>query len=556
MNPKNLKNSAFCMLIFVMLSTIFSCKKSLDQSLSITPHNSVTDLSVWSSTSTADVFLNSIYGYLPDGNNWYDPFDNWSDNSICGFSWVLSRTQAQQSTQTPSTLAWWGGWTTGYPYDWSSNYNYIRACNVFITKVAASSLDTGYKRERIAEVRFLRAYFYQNLWMAYGGVPIITVPLDATSQGDSIFHARNTWAETYQFITTELAAAAEDLPINAAESGRATKGAALTLKGWVELFDHQYTASAATNMEVVNMGVYSLFPDYGGLFMPANNVNSEGIFYREYIPNVLGGRADSFDGPTFTAGGSETSWGGVNPTQELVDDYDMDNGKTISDPTSGYNPQKPYVNREPRFYQSIVYDGSYWYNDTIYTRQGIGSPNEIDLSDHNDATQTGYYQRKGLNDKITLGADNWNNGTSGQNYYYFRYADVLLNYAEAQNEAVGPDGSVYNAVNQIRERAQLPDLTPGLSQDAMRTAIRRERRVELAFEGKRYWDLIRWGIAGTNLNRQLHGIAITSTNGVLNYAPVTVPGGDRKFDASKNNLFPIPQSAIDQNKNLTQNPGY
>lgn len=551
MNQKHIKRSCFYFLILSIILFNFSCKKSLDSSLNVIPGNSLTNASVWTSSSTADVFLNAIYGYLPDGNNEYDPFDNWSDNSICGFAWPVSRTEAQQAIYTPATLNF-----DQLPYTWGTLYRNVRACNVFITNVTSSSLDTGYKRERVAEARFLRAFFYQELWMAYGGVPVITNPLDISTQGDSIFRARNTSDETFQFIDSELGAIAGDLPVTASGSGRATMGAALTLKGWVELFDKKFSQSAATNMQVMNMGIYSLFPDFGQLFLPGNNVNNEGIFYREYIPNVLGGRCDSYDGATFTKGGSETSWGGVNPTQELVDDYDMDNGLSIKDPASGYNPQQPYVNREPRFYESIVYDGSYWYNDTIYTRQGIGSPNEIDLSDHNDATQTGYYQKKGLNDKITLGADNWNNGTSGQNYYYFRYAEVLLNYAEAQNEAVGPDATVYSAINMVRERAKLPDLPQGLSQDAMRTDIRRERRVELAFEGKRYWDLIRWGTAGTNLNQQLHGISIKGSNGVLNYTPVTIPGGNRKFDASKNYVFPIPQSAMDQNKNLTQNPGY
>lgn len=539
------------MIAIILIAGGFSCKKTLDESLDVVPGNSLTNASVWSSASTADVFLNTIYGWLPDGNNQYDPFDNWSDNSICGFSWPVSRTEAQQATYTPSTLSF-----DQMPYTWSTLYRNIRACNVFIANVSSSALDTSYKRVRLAETRFLRAFFYQELWMAYGGVPVITNPLDISTQGDSVFRSRNTSEETFQFIDSELGAIAGDLPVKATESGRATMGAALTLKGWVELFDHKFSSSATTNMQVMNMGTYSLFPDFGSLFMPGNNANNEGIFYRQYIPNVLGGRSDSYDGATFTKGGSETSWGGVNPTQELVDDYDMDNGLPITDAASGYNPQMPYVKREPRFYQSIVYDGSYWYNDTIHTRQGMGSPNEIDLSDHNDATQTGYYQKKGLNDKITLGADNWNNGTGGQNYYYFRYADVLLNYAEAQNEASGPDATVYAAINQIRARAKVPDLAPGLGQDAMRTAIRRERRVELAFEGKRYWDLMRWGIAGINLNQQLHGISITNNNGTFVYKPVTIPGGDRKFDATKNYVFPIPQSAIDQNKNLTQNPNY
>ncbi len=544
------------MFIISMLTGLNSCKKSLDESLDITARDRLTDASVWTDQGTADVFLNDIYGVLPDGNNWYDPFDNWSDNSICGFGWPLSRTQAQQANYTPSTLAFW----TGLPYEWGTNYNNIRKTNIFIEKVGASSLSADFKKSRLAEARFLRAYFYQLLWMSYGGVPVITQPLNVTQQGDSIFKARNTFEETTKFITGELATVAADLP-EANEPGRITKGAALALKGWCELFAKQYAASAATNKDIIdNLGngkVYDLFPDYGSLFMPENNGSKEGIFYRQYIPRVKGGRNEGYNGPTFTKGGTETSWGGVNPTQELVDDYAMDNGLTISDPASGYSAQTPYIHRESRFYQSIVYDGSYFYNDTIYTRQGIGSKNEIDLSDKDDASQTGYYLRKRLNDKITLGSDNWDGGSSGQNYYYFRYAEVLLNYAEAQNEAVGPDQSVYDAINKIRARGKIPALTPGLGQDQMRNAIRRERRVELAFEDKRWWDLVRWNTAHINLNKPLHGISIKAGAGSsLVYAPVTIPGGDRKFDATKNYLFPIPQSAIDQNKKLTQNPNY
>src|SRR5690606_22786796 len=139
---------------------------------------------------------------------------------------------------------------------------------------------------------------------------------------------------------------------------------------------------------------------------------------------------------------------------------------------------------------------SYWYNDTIYTRVGTGSPNALDVSDAGDATNTGYNLRKRMNPSIPLGADNWSGATGGENYYYFRYAEVLLSYAEAQNEAVGPDESVYDAVNRVRERnptdPYLPPLPADLNQEEMRRAIKRERRVELAFEDKRRWDIIRW----------------------------------------------------------------
>jgi hypothetical protein len=264
-------------------------------------------------------------------------------------------------------------------------------------------------------------------------------------------------------------------------------------------------------------------------------------------------------GPTFTKGGAETSWGGVGPTQEMVDSYFMANGKAINEPGSGYDPQNPFANREKRFYESIIYDGTFWYNDTIYTRQGIGSKNELDLADKDDASNTGYYLLKRLNDKITLGADNWTPpGTSAQNYYYFRYAEVLLSYAEAKNEVSGPDQSIYDAINEVRNRVDLPDLAMGLSQSQMRDAIRQERRVELAFEDKRYWDIIRWRTAHIVLNHPLHGIAINKVGNIMTYNIVNVTGGLKQFNESKNYLFPIPQYAIDQNPKLAghQNEGY
>jgi hypothetical protein len=546
-------STIFFLLLLVIVS---SCKKAFDDKLNVTPRDRLTDASVWTDQGTADVFLNDVYGKLPDGNNSYDPFDNWSDNSICGYAWPASRNLAQEASYTPSTL----DLSQSLPLGWSTLFSNIRKTNVFIKNVTASALPDDFKKQRLAEAKFLRAYFYHLVWICYGGAPIITEPLDVSTQGENIFKEKATFDETYAFIISDLVDAANDLGTTN-DAGRATKGAALTLKGWCELFAHKYTDAAATNKTIIEtMGngiIYDLFSNYGTLFLPEGNNNKEGIFYRQYIPRVIGGRNEGYNGTTFTKGGAETSWGGVNPTQELIDDYSMDNGLPITDPASGYNPQKPYKNRELRFYESIVYDGSYWYNDTIYTRQGIGSPNEIDLSDKNDGTQTGYYLRKGCNDKITLGSDNWDGASGGQNFYFFRYAEVLLNYAEAQNEAVGPDASVYDAIDKIRARAALPALSAGFSQTQMRTAIRRERRIELAFENKRWWDLIRWRTAEINLNLPEHGISIEAgPGGTLIYAPVPAVGGTRKFDASKNYLFPIPQGAIDQNTKLVQNPGY
>jgi len=158
----------------------------------------------------------------------------------------------------------------------------------------------------------------------------------------------------------------------------------------------------------------------------------------------------------------------------------------------------------------------------------------------------------------------WQGGASSETYYYFRYAEVLLNYAEAQNEAVGPDASVYEALDQVRTRAGIPTFTtvyPGVTQARMRDLIRRERRVETAFEGKRYFDLLRWKIAEVNLNHVMHGMRLDpKAGGGYTYTLINaVPSGSPQwsFDASKNYLLPIPLSIISQNpKELTQNPNY
>src|SRR5699024_8900672 len=193
-----------------------------------------------------------------------------------------------------------------------------------------------------------------------------------------------------------------------------------------------------------------------------------------------------------------------NPTQELVDQFFMANGKAIGEVSSGYDPEHPYENRGPRFYAWIVYNGAPYYMnwmskpDTIYTWVNEVNPadNEIDFG-KGDVGNTGYYSKKKLNPNVRPGG-----GTaSGANWIYFRYAEVLLGYAEAKDEAAGPTASVYDAINTVRNNAGVPDLPAGLSQDEMRQAIHQERNVAFCYENKRYWDIIRWEIAGRVMNK-------------------------------------------------------
>ena len=554
----------FFSLLAAVSINITSCNKTLDSKLSLIPQDQVSDPTVWASESTADLFLNDIYGKLFDGNNTWDPFDNFSDNSMCGLFWPSSKSsQVKLRQYNPiNVIEFRVGYTdnTTLPFEWSHQYSFIRQCNVFIQKVNqnAANFSSSWRVERLAEARFFRAFFYQNLWLAYGELPIITIPLNLSTQGDSIYVARSAEGGTYKFITDELAAIANDLPTKASIYGRITKGAALTLKGWVELFNHNFTESASTNKQIMDLGVYSLNANYASIFLPSGKVNDEGILFRQYGIGDLGGR--QLRGPTFDKYGIEVCWGGVDPSEQLVDDYSMSNGMAITDPGSGYNPQDPYSNREPRFYQSIVTDGSLFNGAPFYSRIGVGSPNELDVNERNDCSNTGYALRKGV-DTANLGGPNWGGATSTENYYFFRYADVLLNYAEAKIESNQLDQSVYDAIDLIRTRSKVPTIEAvyggGLSQSKLREIVRRERRIELAFENKRYWDLIRWKTAEIALNQPINAIKITiGTGGILNYTIVPAFNGDRKFDATKNYKFPIWQNIIDQNKKITQNPGY
>lgn len=512
----------------------------------------VSDATLWASTENAELFLYNVYASLPGQFNTFDPEENWSDNSINGVNGQYAQTVYAISAYTPndSRHRW------GY-------FDAIRKSNLFIKRVSDSNLPDDWKRQRLGEARFLRAYYYMLLWTSHGGVPIITTVLNRNEQGDEIFYPRNTAEETFEFIRDECESILDDLPLTS-DAGRATRGAALTLKGWVELFwasplynaegdIGRWTAAASTNKRVMDLGVYDLFPDYNTLHFEDNNNNIEVIFDRQYLGGTsLGGSREGLHGPAYV-NGNLAAWGGVNPTQELVDEYSMENGLPITHPASGYDPQNPYIGREKRFYQSIIYDGAEWSGDVIVTKQGVGSRNATDISNGTEATNTGYCLRKGLNPAYAVSGNNRLNSAS---FILFRYAEVLLSYAEAQNEAVGPDASVYAAINQVRARSELPGLPEGMTKEEMRVVIHRERRVEMAFEEKRWLDLLRLKIAEEKLNGYSHAMIIEREGEKWVYKIEPAVTGLRVFDPDKNYLLPIPQSAIDRNPKLTQNPNY
>lgn len=564
MKTKNIKYLKLWLFSCLIIS-LSACKK--DGFLDVPPKGVLTDESTFKSQTNAELFVNDIYNNLPDGYGITENLDQWTDNSNTG-----ATNQEGQSRIRSNALS--SGNATGGPggtFDWGGNYNKIRKCNIFLKNAEANKniYDETWYKTRVAEVKFLRAFFYSILFKNYGGVPLITIPLN-NLDGSDILTARSSIEETLAFIEKDCDAAAADLPLTVGngDKGRATKGAALALKGDVELFAasplvntansaDKWAKAAATNLAVMNLSAYSLFnvgpTAFKDQFLASNNWNAETIFARAYALPSKGHRREGTQGIVIVNGGQQ-SWGNLSPTQNLVDDYQMDNGKPITDQTSGYDPQNPYKNRESRFYQSIVYDGSTWQGDIYKSR--IGGGNQIDLGSTSDITNTGYNARKTLDESIK-GQTSLGTSPNTSNYIIYRYAEILLSYAEAQNEAVGPDVSVYNAVNAIRARVALPALPLALTQAKMRDFIRRERRLEFTFEDKRWYDIRRWDITVKGpavLNSPELGMKITSDGqGGLIYTPLTV--FQNKYSEHMNWL-PIPQGVLNQNTKLKQNPGY
>ncbi|MEO6980106.1 MAG: RagB/SusD family nutrient uptake outer membrane protein, partial [Mucilaginibacter sp.] len=388
MKIKYLKNGQL-LLSALLLITISACKKDF---LDVPPKGFLTDVSTFGSQSNADLFVNDIYSNLPDLNNETQASDQYSDNSACGASWEtgqsLIRANSLNASNAPDGPA--GSWK------WENLYGNIRKCNVFLQLAAKNKAvytDSWYT-QRVGEVTYLRAFFYSLLYTNYGGVPIISTPLNNQTGGD-IFIPRSTAEQTLAFIEADCDVAAANLAKDAPQTGRATKGAALALKGWVELFAasplsnangdaSKWSKAAATNLQVINMNKYSLFPDYSAQFLAKNNWNSETIFAKGYAAPNKGHKREGILGPVYVHG-VQQAWGNLAPTQSLVDDYEMDNGKPISDPTSGYNPQNPYIGRESRFYKSILYNGASWQGDIFKSYVGAGQgSNEIDLGSRSD----------------------------------------------------------------------------------------------------------------------------------------------------------------------------
>lgn len=484
--------------------TGISCSKFLDKN----PLDKASSETFWSTEKDLDMGLTGCYRRLRDeayfGFKRVD-FDCLSDNAQQrhnhGSAQDISRGIIEVTT---------GGVIASI---WNSAYRGITTCNTFLENADRVQGVSEEKMNRYkAEVRFLRAFFYFDLVHFFGDVPLYkTVP---TVESAKVKQSPK--AEVLQFIHEDLDFAIANLPPVAYTDGHAVKGSAQGYKARILLYEERFGEAATLCKQVIDDNKFSLSPSYSDIFVTkGQSGNPEIMFSTRYLA------PDDYSWMDIEV----SWWSSNNPRKELVNAYPMANGKAITDPTSGYNAAQPYENRDPRLHMTVMVEGEIWKN-----------PDGTNYSP--EATVTGHRQKKYI-DSTLVPIDYATR--SDQDFVHLRYADILLMYAEAKNEADGPDASIFNALNTIRSRPDvgLPDLTAGAGQTELREVIRKERRLELALEGHRYFDLKRWKIAHIVMPQ------------VQDAAGVQI-----RFDNPKHYLWPYQQSELDINNNLEPNPNY
>jgi len=568
---KNIDIFILCVITSLFFS---SCQKDF---LDVDSPN-LTDQEVWNDPALADAFIRGLYTSIRLADK--EPGHNGVDTPAGfgrGFHYAMWSSVSDETvfTNDDQTYLVQRGQLSPSNYGfissaWGRSYRNIREVNIALSHIDTdeSPFDETTKERLVAELHFIRAFRYFELFRGFGKVPIIGDVVYDLDSDFSPLYDRKDITEVVDYIKNELEMAISGLPDT--NGARATNAAAMALKSRLLLYaasplytndvndTQKWKEAADAAKDIMDLNRFSLVDDLDS--DPAENYRKyfvtqtqtrEDIFMRFYVASsISGGRSipiERANGPNGSGG-----WGGNCPLQNLVDDYEMDDGKPITDPTSGYDDQDPYVNRDPRFYASIVYNGSIL-RDRAYESFLPGGLDSPDGNEPFNTSITGYLMRKFIREDITLN-DSELMGTTP--WRYFRYAEILLNYAEAKNEESGPDISVHNAVNAIRRRAGMPDLETDLTQSQMRDHIRNERRIELVFEEHRYFDVRRWKIAMDVENKPARGILITkNSNGTLSFAPKIALSG--KMFQVQHYWFPIPIEDISASNNvLEQNPNY
>lgn len=519
-----------------------SCSDFLDT----LPHDALSPATTWKTEDDAQKFLIGCY----DG--WADPtqlvyLDCGSDIGYNNFTWENWKEIGNGNMSAAGSV-----------YSVYS-FSMIRRCNDFLTNIENIEFaDQAKKNDMIAQVRTIRAYQYfdKNWW--YGGVPLI----ESYGSAEEAQVPRNTEEEVKKFVFDELDAVIPMLNDVPAARGYIAKGTALALKMRSALYYGEYQRAKEAAQAIMDLKQYELDPSYSNLFMVAGQNSKEIIASVQRIESlktfgVIGQMYNNGDG----------GWSSIVPTQNLVDMYEMSDGLMKDEAGSSYDAAHPFANRDPRMAMTIIFPGQNWNGRVFNTldQEIDGKKNDDFLGGADNASKTALTWYKYLGPKSQY-SDMWNTNACP---IIFRYAEVLLTYAEAENELNGPSAVVYDLLDQVRLRAGhvAVDRSKYGTQDKLRELIRRERTVEFAGEGLRRADILRWKdasgkmVAETVLNGPLNRISGTIDNNNNDpYTRATIATKvefieERSFKPH-NRYMPIPQSARDANPNLSQNQGY
>lgn len=522
--------------------------------LNTVPHDALSPSTTWKTEQDAEKFLVGCYnGWIDEGGIFY--WDCTSDYGYSNFLW-----DGYQSIGNGTMTA--GLKEVAEYYDFKK----IRSCNDFLTNIEnVPFADEAKKKDMIAQVKLMRAYDYFNKNWLYGGVPII----ESYESREEAQVPRNTEAEVNKFIEDELD---EAIPMfmndKATTRGYIDRATALAVKMRHALYYEKYDRAKEAAQAIIDMGKYKLDSDFLHIFTLAGRDSEEIIASAQYLENYDG---NSSIGSMYN--NADGGWSAMVPSWYLVDDYEMNNGLTKEEAGDFYDPVHPFANRDPRMAMTIAFPGMDWekedgtieilntLNDSINDKKNINYANGED-----NASKTGLTWGKYLL-PLSQYADMWDTGACT---ILFRYAEVLLSYAEAENELNGPSDNVYGKLNLIRNRVGMPsvDKAKYSTKEKLRELIRRERSIEMAGEGLRRADILRWkDDTGKMVAETVMPGNFLRPGGIINYneldpykraeiIPDSLVLVESRGFAPHNRYLPIPQTARDVNSKLDQNPNY
>ena len=529
-------------ILIVSIAVLASCTDVLD----IAPTDRLSETAIWSDATLPQLFVNAQYNTIQHGFN--NDIQYYGDEAYSKFNdggyQIIGLNQLTSSNVSG---------LSGKYYYWKNAYNTIKNFNIYFSKIDGTPLTPEAKVSLTAEVKFIRAFVYAQLIWNYGGVPIVEKGFDLSDDLKGL--TRNTYDECVTYILKDLEDAIAGLPDQqtGANLGRASADAARALKARVLLYwasplnnptddKARWQQAADAALAIINSNRYSLTNSYHNLFIGGNN--SEAIFSRYFSTDI-----SHQIGKTFAPIGSGGNGYG-QPSQNIVDEYEMTNGviPVINgvknpDPLNTYDESNPYVDRDPRFHASVLYNGAIYKGREI--EPFVGGADNFGP----DATATGYYNFKFLDETQVV------SGTTPYTYpwHIFRLAEIYLIYAEAAYN-LGNEADARTYINLVRQRSgvNMPDVTT--TGTALFNSLVHERRIELAFEGHRFYDTRRWKIAPITDAEPIVGFqVIKNGNGTFTYNRVNLLN---RVWSDKLYLIPLSFQEIQASGgSLTQNPG-